>query len=371
MKKIRFVVLALMMLGAVACKKDNEPTEGPLIVRDKNQAANCYVIRPKDRLQFVAVEGNTDTKIKDVSRAVVIWETNNTTARVSSGEIIKKISYSDGNVLLTAGKEGNALVAVKNADGEILWSWHIWVTRFSLDDKVLSLRSGSSSYMLMDRNLGALTADVKDPLSNGLMYQFNRKDPFPGLAKFNEGETSPQEKCQMGIRGTIEYDLDENWPTRAAEMVQIDDWLTAHPNTYIAMKGLSAYLSLRWSETVKSNSDPCPYGYRIAPRQFWEPVLDLTGEFYENYVDIGENNINYPNFKLPYCGYRSNTTDYAFSYQGAETPGNYSMYMFADTKYNSYVFKVYWGEPRKAGSSEFFKGTNVYERAGAVRCIKM
>ena len=364
--------MALMMIGAFACKKDNEPTEGPLIVRDKTQAANCYVIRPKDRLQFVAVEGNTDTKIKDVSRAVVIWETNNTTARVSSGEIIKKISYSDGNVLLTAGKEGNALVAVKNADGEILWSWHIWVTRYSLDDKVLSLGSGSSSYMLMDRNLGALTADVKDPLSNGLMYQFNRKDPFPGMAKFDAQGAGVKEKGQMGIRGTIEYDLDENWPTRAAEMGKIDDWLRMHPNTYIRITGLSSYWNQTWGLNSKSVVDPCPYGYRIAPKTFWDSVSSLSGEYNENYVDIGEkNSSSYPNFMLPYSGYRSMSTNYAFSFQTEDNPVNWSAYMCGNPYGTEAVFWVYYGEKKEAGSSKFKVDYDALQRSGAVRCIKM
>ena len=369
MKPFRFVIFALMLLGVVACKKIKDPAEGPLIIKEKKEAANCYVIRPKDRLQFVAVEGNTTTKINGASRAEVIWETDNTTRKVASGEIIKKISYSDGNVSLTAGKEGNALVAVKNAEGDILWSWHIWVTHYSLDDKLLPLLDET----VMDRNLGALTADVTDPLSNGLIYQFNRKDPFPGLAKFNDNGTSAKNECQMGIRGTIEYDLDEDWKTRAAEMNDFNGWLKAHPNTYINMKDLSGYISNHWSEGYdKTITDPCPYGYKISSRKFWEKIFYSynSADFYEHYVDFEEKNPKLKAFKLPYCGYRSNAVNYAFSLQ-TDDPVNWSGYLFGDTYYNKEVFWVYWGEEKTAGSSKFSLGSTAYERAGAVRCVKM
>ena len=39
----------------------------------------------------------------------------------------------------------------------------------------------------MDRNLGALSAAADDPLSNGLFYQWGRKDPFMGSSDLEIG----------------------------------------------------------------------------------------------------------------------------------------------------------------------------------------
>lgn len=73
---------------------------------------------------------------------------------------------------------GNALVAVKDASGNILWSWHIWSTRYRIgeDDQVL----GQSPYCNwgcwahMPLELGMTSEN--DP--NCLLYQWGRKDLF-------------------------------------------------------------------------------------------------------------------------------------------------------------------------------------------------
>ena len=78
---------------------------------------------------------------------------------------------------------GSAVLVVKRPgnDGEILWSWHIWV----VDNYPWEpLRSGLASPLpFMNRNLGARyqRADRDpsyDPNQAGMYYQFGRKDPF-------------------------------------------------------------------------------------------------------------------------------------------------------------------------------------------------
>ena len=78
---------------------------------------------------------------------------------------------------------GSAVLVVKRPgnDGEILWSWHIWV----VDNYPWEpLRSGLASPLpFMNRNLGARyqRADREpsyDPNQAGMYYQFGRKDPF-------------------------------------------------------------------------------------------------------------------------------------------------------------------------------------------------
>ena len=70
----------------------------------------------------------------------------------------------------TAGEtlsEGNAVIAVFDASGNILWSWHIWVTAADLDAAVQTyvLPGGfaaAGTTVMMDRNLGALKSGLWD-----------------------------------------------------------------------------------------------------------------------------------------------------------------------------------------------------------------
>ncbi|MCD8184071.1 MAG: DUF4906 domain-containing protein [Bacteroides sp.] len=95
---------------------------------------------------------------------------------------------------------GNGLIAACDANGDILWSWHIWVTKYNPDphgdETVLTpnkqkhkytFRSDIDQYPMMDRYLGALedytdapTEEIDKSRANGLHYEWGRKDPFPG-----------------------------------------------------------------------------------------------------------------------------------------------------------------------------------------------
>lgn len=86
---------------------------------------------------------------------------------------------------------GNAVIGVKDKTmGAIRWSWHIW----SMGNDVLEVSdkgyydfkaehtSRFNNMVFMDRNLGAYDMTRGKTSSRGLLYQWGRKDPFPGSA---------------------------------------------------------------------------------------------------------------------------------------------------------------------------------------------
>ena len=112
----------------------------------------------------------------DVFTAELVWTDNSN--KIAPNSNIKSISVEGtgptGFLVVEPGSaEGNAVVAIKNASGKILWSWHIWVTDYA------PTFTGPGSFM--DRNLGAMTNNPVNWIDNlGLMNQWARKDPFPG-----------------------------------------------------------------------------------------------------------------------------------------------------------------------------------------------
>ena len=160
--------------------------------------ANCYMISPGNSLTIpVNVRGNgrgvagtgISTDISPLSVGL-LWET-------SKGLISLSNMSSDEKVNITASSEtGNAVIAAysgANQSGEILWSWHIWITDYdpdaSLNGTTFSLtNSAGASYIFMDRNLGATTVTPATVTTLGLLYQWGRKDPFPGSTKVSDEE---------------------------------------------------------------------------------------------------------------------------------------------------------------------------------------
>ncbi len=118
----------------------------------------------------------------------VYWEDVN--GLISSTEVTGSGDRAKIKVLIDKSKgEGNAVIALR-VNGQVYWTWHIWVT----DDPQFGatyaqgFETNSSNQLFtpqyMDRNLGATNASFLGHdwhKSGGLMYQWGRKDAFPPL----------------------------------------------------------------------------------------------------------------------------------------------------------------------------------------------
>ena len=244
-----------------------EPDEPTTSVVDlsENGSANSYIVTAAGDYKFKAVKGNSDEAV-DAFAAGVLWETENTATAPEVGAIIASASFDEGYVTFSTPetlKPGNALLAAVDAEGNILWSWHIWIpaTEVAVWDS-----EAFCGGKMMDRNLGALTAtnatgDV-DPLSIGLYYQWGRKDPFPGATTF---EKSPK---GAAVAGT-------DWSKHPEKITT--EYSVAHPTEYAYVPEVDAGVwnvddpQDLWNagDNAKTVYDPCPPGYRV-------PVYDKT-----------------------------------------------------------------------------------------------
>ena len=109
-----------------------------------------------------------------VTQAELLWQ--------DAQELVTEVDIDGDYLTLTVGKnaaeqEGNAVVAAKDANGTIVWSWHIWVTRqtFAAAD-LTTISTGKRTYKLTPVNVGW----VGDRVSAGYSpyYQWGRKDAF-------------------------------------------------------------------------------------------------------------------------------------------------------------------------------------------------
>lgn len=115
-----------------------------------------------------AYEFNTRNDLALASSADLLWQ--------SAQSMITSLTLSDDrkSITFTAAKQGNALVAIRDAEGTILWSFHLWISPV---ETVLY----PNGYYVLDRNLGARSNTKGEKSSWGLYYQWGRKDPMPGV----------------------------------------------------------------------------------------------------------------------------------------------------------------------------------------------
>ena len=69
---------------------------------------------------------STENIKADVDNVIVLWESFGTDTAPNSGDLIESLSYNDGTITFTASsKKGNALIAARDNNNVILWSWHL------------------------------------------------------------------------------------------------------------------------------------------------------------------------------------------------------------------------------------------------------
>ena len=160
--------------------------------------ANSYIAHTNASFRFDASvkgngadDGNTfyigyhGLEITEAAYADLAWESTFDADKTRSTKIISGVpvySQEEQAIYFSTGEiQGNAVISVHDAEGEILWSWHIWVS----DEPVKTSRGNGLEWM--DRNLGALNNDPEDIANRGMLYQWGRKDPFlPSPAAYRE-----------------------------------------------------------------------------------------------------------------------------------------------------------------------------------------
>lgn len=220
------------------------------------ETANSYIVSEAGRYCFRPVKGNSLQKVGQVSSAVVCWESFGTDELPQRGELVSGATYDNGRVYFQTAdpfREGNVLIAAKDIFGNILWSWHIWLT-----DKPKEDIYPNDAGIMMDRNLGAVSATPGDEGSWGLLYQWGRKDPFMGLSSESDSYlaratiTWPSAAHSDAVTGTLKY-------------------VVEHPTTYVSLNSgnfdwyySESYVTdnARW-QSQKTIYDPCPAGWRV------------------------------------------------------------------------------------------------------------
>lgn len=303
--------------------------------------ANCYIVAPSaTEKKYKIPTSNSAGSVGAVTAAEVLWESFGTSTAPNVGDLVKEVSYANDYIsFTTTGNAGNALIAAKNAEGVILWSWHIWITG-AVDD----ITYPNSAGVMMDRNLGAISNEPDNSLAIGLLYQWGRKDPFMGSSEYSAFTVA---KTSNDLIFSV---ADGGSNTTMNDAIQ-------NPTKFYKASGSHWQSGEKgWSDDKKTIYDPCPAGYRVPKSEFYTTAL-VNQSFAVSskgvYYSADKNEIWFP--------------------------------MAGDRKYNdSYEYLasrgLYWTTTLKSGDSYIYfrvrsSGFSTYQiysaQGNSVRCQKM
>ena len=233
--------------------------DGDLLSKDG--AANCYIVSKAGSYKFPLMRATESDFLSGITGVDVLWETDNTSGTQTKGSIITNVGTNKKYVYFdTPGtlKDGNAII-VAYRNSEIAWSWHIWVCQ-GYDPSTTSQTLKGKNSAMMDRNLGALSAAASSALTNGLFYQWGRKDPFPGAVESYVASSNGGHFMKTTIGETLKVVSSES-------VSATEDYAKAHPDTFITTtKNNGDWLASPNSElwtTTKTKDDPCPAGWKV------------------------------------------------------------------------------------------------------------
>ncbi|MBP3482243.1 MAG: hypothetical protein J6K28_02485 [Alistipes sp.] len=320
---------------------------------DAAGVANCYVVPQGDDVaaySFAAKKINATKGIENIAYAQLVWS--------SDKDLINKVCYDAASERVSfeyagGGAEGNALIAVVNAENHILWTWHIWCTD---KPKTIRVKGGDNTtmYAILDRNIGATYApksvadvtgitDEDATAAVGLYYQYGRPQPFPGPKSIKTlTETPFKENSRVAVQyGFRAFGQDFKMANNANDF----DTALQYPNLFFTcyvnasgaiQSGASGAAGNRWQKelinpytgmerawfsqnkdeiTYKSDYDPCPYGYvvddsssgyhylqkNILNRHGWGSAVNTIYGYYLYQESTGDM------LYIPVCGYRDTT----------------------------------------------------------------
>ena len=323
----------------------------------KKETANCYIVTAADEYKFAAVKGNSAESVGTVKEAVVLWETVNTDTAPEANSIIASVAFADGYVTFstpTTLEPGNAVIAAKDADGVILWSWHIWIPETAIATNTY----GIAERPIMDRYLGALTeatqwetSGAADGLSFGLLYQWGRKDPFPNVYDAGSRKAAKVAGTQFAY-GTTKMSMAEAIANPTQVNALKDDWNTETNN------------DLWGGESGKKTiNDPCPPGYCVPTAADIATIIDNKPDELATWAcGASVSGTGFTWFQLgtpatvfPNCGFYNYDASYSRAYRSVLWTATKSDDAQAKCKY------IYEG-PGFASSARKSQG-------GSIRCI--
>ena len=176
--------------------------------------------------------------------------------------------------------KGNAVIALADAAGEIVWSWHLW---FTPEPRMVTYANGR---VLLDRSLGAVGTTPGSAEAYGLYYQWGRKDPFCGGTTTETSATAFAQAAENSVVNPAFADT-HAWKQESGAAVSTLEYAAAHPLSFLSNKGATGVYDWLakpradlWN-TAKTCYDPCPVGYKVPDRDTWDDFADEQ----DRYVD--------------------------------------------------------------------------------------
>lgn len=366
------------------------------------------------------------------AKAELVWQ--------DSENLVTDIQYNPGtnggNISFQVKQEsihqGNAVIAIKDAADNVLWSWHIWVTDEDVNKTITITNSDNENFDVMSVNLGYCNGPLMDyaersclvkftagtkicgpfdvkqlkgkeqKLGNNTYYQWGRKDPMlPIIGTIKEYSEDWEDFIETSILTKKWYDKSTSYtdPLTGKDLGSNENFIKGailNPNIMHQTSSGSAnyYYKNLWSANcndfgnpakeiavVKTVYDPSPVGFKIPDGKAFTGFT-TTGQYTDDKAEV---NGRWDEATLEWKFYtdKSKNKEITFPATGCRqqyfklTPtkayyygiASYCWLAIGPSTPNGYRFNAE-SEMSIYGLGISFYSTEMRARASSVRCVK-
>lgn len=292
--------------GATNSRSYQTSNTGTYILKNFKDHAGADITSP-----YINVQNSSNP----ATQASIVWTDQSGIVEASSLSVTGsgQNSYLNFHVPADKIKNGNAVIAVKNASGTIMWSWHLWFAPQDVLGTVACTNFQNKIYNFTNETLGfkytawsgstysaprsvkvkveqtvanrgvKQTAVITITQNNGnvrqgynTFYQFGRKDAFPGTDTTPDGSFNKNGGDNMSVMNGIQHP--ETFYTWGSS------WNNGYnQNNLWSMDNTTNYFND--NVVVKTIYDPCPAGFKM-------PASNAFTGFTTNGQNVGPKNVS-------------------------------------------------------------------------------
>ena len=199
--------------------------------------------------------------------AVLLWEDElNLVRNVSLSADGKSIEF---DVPHNTIRQGNALVAVRDASGQVMWSWQIWVTDYVAGSSTSAITYSGKTYHLYPRSVGeVIGGDVTTFTPRAVKVRFTQTDVPEGLEPLQQTVEFTQTGITISTPDCFTY---YQWGRKDPIMSNVKQW-------YDAAHQEIKELPLESVSTVPAGKFIEQY-WTLNPSAFWESPHDYAYKY--------------------------------------------------------------------------------------------
>lgn len=179
-------------------------------------------------------------------------------------------------------RQGNALIAIRDKDGNVIWSWQLWVTDYKKGTDTHPMIYSGKTYQLYPRSVGEVkSGDVVTFTECSVKVRFTQIDVPDGMEPLQKTVELTQSQKTISTPDCFTY---YQWGRKDPMMSDIKQWYDSdhQEKTSLTLRSLDELTSAQSIEAMRT----------LHPEVFWQSSHDNVNDYVMKHLNLWNANMS-------------------------------------------------------------------------------